>query len=82
MIYPHNVSKEKEKLSYLGAFFGMIFSVTLNCRDAKHHIAAVSVHHFYRIKITFLLFPPYLQLIAKTSVRYKGRWCDSKFQVI
>lgn len=68
MIYPHNVSKEKEKLNYLGAFFGVIFSVTLNCRDAKHHVAAVSAHHFYRIKITFLLFPPCLQLIAKTSV--------------
>lgn len=76
--YPCHVSKKKEKLNYLGALLGVIVSVTLNCRDAKHRVAAVSGHHFYTINVTFLLFPPYLQCTAKPSACYKGRICNSK----
>jgi len=59
-IYPRNVSKKKEKLNYLGMLLDVIFCVTLDCHDAKCHVAAVSVHHFYTSNVTFLLFPPYV----------------------
>lgn len=66
-IYPRNVSKEKQKPNYLGALLAVTFSFTLNLHDAKHYVAAVSVHHHYTIRVTFLLFPPCFQLIVKTS---------------